>query len=107
MWVSVKPSKTKGNSEKLTAVNEASRDSRLLECKSFALSAIIHCVFVVNLQAYGPAFEDAATNPITLPEREREGTGTARQKERERPIKGTREHSLVADDGKLCNDDFS
>lgn len=42
------------------------------ECKSFALSAIIPCVCVVNLQACGPAFEDAATNPITLSEREGE-----------------------------------
>lgn len=84
MWVSVKPSKTKGNSEKLTAVNEASRDSRLLECKSFALSAIIHCVFVVNLQAYGPAFEDAATNPVTLPERERGREQGQQGKKRER-----------------------
>lgn len=70
------------------------------ECKSFALGAIIPCVFVVNLQAYGPAFEDTATNPLTLSEKERERRGRriARQREGER---GTREHSLVADDGKL------
>lgn len=49
----------------LTSVSEAAFDSRLLECKSFALAAK-GCVFVVNLHTYGPAFEDTATNPVTL-----------------------------------------
>lgn len=83
MWVSVEPAK--GNSEILPAVSEVSCDPTLLECKSFALGAIIPSVFVVNLHAYGPAFEDTATNPVTLSEKEREGRGrkTARQREGE------------------------
>ena len=37
-------------------------------------------MFVVNLHAYGPAFEDAATNPVTLSEKDGEG-GETRQRE--------------------------
>lgn len=37
-------------------------------------------MFVVNLHAHGPAFEDAATNPVTLSEKDREG-GETRQRE--------------------------
>lgn len=49
-------------------------------------------VFVVNLYAYGPAFEESATNLVTLSEKEREGR-ERREAKRERYLrKGTREH---------------
>lgn len=90
MWVSVEPAK--GNSEILPAVSEVSCDSTLLECKSFAFGAIIPGVFVVNLHAYGPAFEDTATNPVTLSEKEREGRGrrTAGQRDQDKGQESTR-----------------
>lgn len=75
--------------------------------KSSPLAAALPGVYVVNLHAYGSAFEDKVTNPSTLSEKregEKDNKATSGQTDLN---KGQRECSLVAYVGKLqcliCN----
>lgn len=60
-------------------------------CKSCALGAKDRAL-VVNLRACGLAFEDAATNPVTLSEGE-EGENREKEKKKENHTKVSREHT--------------
>lgn len=79
-----------------------SYDFRLSESKSIALSAIIPRVFVVNLLAYYPSFEDTATYPITLWEKRGRGKKEKDSKAKTgKDLNKVQESRLAADDGKL------